>query len=189
MFSAMLPAPLVPPPKCSGHTSSDWQGGRTFAYGDTVRGATGGIVEVGGECYGDAVNVAARLCERFGPAENGLHNFLSCWLAVSRRNAPASWGLWKSAVRVRSSCFIKWSGAKIRAGLSYSSVRAGEPLLHRPLDPGLNSVQSPGLGCLLDICRCLLSTSGALPTRRGASTISAFHDCMPALTGATGVFC
>lgn len=185
----MLPAPLVPPPKCSGHTSSDWQGGRTFAYGDTVRGATGGIVEVGGECYGDAVNVAARLCERFGPAENGLHNFLSCWLAVSRRNAPASWGLWKSAVRVRSSCFIKWSGAKIRAGLSYSSVRAGEPLLHRPLDPGLNSVQSPGLGCLLDICRCLLSTSGALPTRRCASTISAFHDCMPALTGATGVFC
>lgn len=91
VFSAMLPAPLVPPPKCSGHTSSDWQGGRTFAYGDTVRGATGGIVEVGGECYGDAVNVAARLCERFGPAENGLHNFLSCWPAVSR-NAPASWG-------------------------------------------------------------------------------------------------
>lgn len=95
--------------------------------------ATGGIVEVGGECYGDAVNVAARLCERFGPAENGLHNFLSCWLAVSRRNAPASWGLWKSALRVRSSCFIKWSGAKIRSRTLLQFSHAGEPLFHRPL--------------------------------------------------------
>ena len=31
--------------------------------------ATGDIVEVDGDCYGDAVNVAARLCERSGPGE------------------------------------------------------------------------------------------------------------------------
>ena len=31
--------------------------------------ATGEIVEVDGDCYGDAVNVAARLCERSGPGE------------------------------------------------------------------------------------------------------------------------
>lgn len=31
--------------------------------------ATGELVEVDGDCYGDAVNVASRLCERAGPAE------------------------------------------------------------------------------------------------------------------------
>lgn len=31
--------------------------------------ATGEVVDVGGDCYGDAVNVASRLCERAGPAE------------------------------------------------------------------------------------------------------------------------
>ena len=31
--------------------------------------ASGEVVDVGGDCYGDAVNVAARLCERAGPAE------------------------------------------------------------------------------------------------------------------------
>ncbi|MFY3384972.1 FHA domain-containing protein [Paracidovorax sp. MALMAid1276] len=31
--------------------------------------ATGEVVEVDGDCYGDAVNVASRLCERAGPAE------------------------------------------------------------------------------------------------------------------------
>ena len=32
--------------------------------------ATGDIVEVDGDCYGDAVNVAARLCERSGARGN-----------------------------------------------------------------------------------------------------------------------
>ncbi|MCZ2105491.1 MAG: adenylate/guanylate cyclase domain-containing protein [Comamonadaceae bacterium] len=31
--------------------------------------ATGEVLEVDGDCYGDAVNVAARLCERAGPGE------------------------------------------------------------------------------------------------------------------------
>lgn len=31
--------------------------------------ASGEVVEVDGDCYGDAVNVASRLCERAGPAE------------------------------------------------------------------------------------------------------------------------
>jgi adenylate cyclase len=31
--------------------------------------ASGDVVEVDGDCYGDAVNVASRLCERAGPAE------------------------------------------------------------------------------------------------------------------------
>ena len=31
--------------------------------------ASGEVVDVDGDCYGDAVNVAARLCERAGPAE------------------------------------------------------------------------------------------------------------------------
>lgn len=31
--------------------------------------ASGEVVDVGGDCYGDAVNVASRLCERAGPAE------------------------------------------------------------------------------------------------------------------------
>lgn len=31
--------------------------------------ATGDVVDVDGDCYGDAVNVASRLCERAGPAE------------------------------------------------------------------------------------------------------------------------
>jgi adenylate cyclase len=31
--------------------------------------ATGEVVNVDGDCYGDAVNVASRLCERAGPAE------------------------------------------------------------------------------------------------------------------------
>lgn len=31
--------------------------------------ATGEIIEVDGDCYGDAVNTAARLCERSGPSE------------------------------------------------------------------------------------------------------------------------
>ena len=31
--------------------------------------ATGEVVDVDGDCYGDAVNVASRLCERAGPAE------------------------------------------------------------------------------------------------------------------------
>ncbi|MCI5071056.1 adenylate/guanylate cyclase domain-containing protein [Acidovorax sp.] len=31
--------------------------------------ASGDVVEVEGDCYGDAVNVASRLCERAGPAE------------------------------------------------------------------------------------------------------------------------
>lgn len=31
--------------------------------------ASGEVVDVDGDCYGDAVNVASRLCERAGPAE------------------------------------------------------------------------------------------------------------------------
>ena len=31
--------------------------------------ATGEVIDVDGDCYGDAVNVASRLCERAGPAE------------------------------------------------------------------------------------------------------------------------
>lgn len=31
--------------------------------------ATGEVIDVEGDCYGDAVNVASRLCERAGPAE------------------------------------------------------------------------------------------------------------------------
>ena len=47
--------------------------------------ATGDIVEVDCDCYGDAVNVAARLCERSGPGEIWATETLVLLAGVSLR--------------------------------------------------------------------------------------------------------
>ncbi|MFT4243321.1 MAG: adenylate/guanylate cyclase domain-containing protein [Acidovorax sp.] len=41
----------------------------SLRMGIRVGVASGDVVDVDGDCYGDAVNVASRLCERAGPAE------------------------------------------------------------------------------------------------------------------------
>ncbi len=59
--------------------------------------AGGEVVEVDGDCYGDAVNLAARLCERSGPGE--------VWVA-----GPAA----QEAGAVRDARFVRLGGMEIR---------------------------------------------------------------------------
>ena len=59
--------------------------------------ATGDIVEVDGDCYGDAVNVAARLCERSGPGEIWATETLVLLAGV----APAVWFRNLGAMEIR----------------------------------------------------------------------------------------
>ena len=59
--------------------------------------ATGDIVEVDCDCYGDAVNVAARLCERSGPGEIWATETLVLLAGV----APAVWFRNLGAMEIR----------------------------------------------------------------------------------------
>ena len=59
--------------------------------------ATGDIVEVDCDCYGDAVNVAARLCERSGPGEI----WATETLVLLAGDAPAVWFRNLGAMEIR----------------------------------------------------------------------------------------
>ena len=59
--------------------------------------ATGDIVEVDCDCYGDAVNVAARLCERSGPGEI----WATETLVLLAGDAPAVWFRKLGAMEIR----------------------------------------------------------------------------------------
>lgn len=151
--------------------------------------ASGEIVQVDGDCYGDAVNVAARLSERAGPRE--------IWATESTvEQAGSVDGTWfvrlgAMDLRGRSEPIVMYQ-VEWRDGEEGDSVtmQAALPSAVVPLDSGSACLELSWGGAH----RAFLSTQ--TPVHLGRATQAEVHvgdpasrGCMPASTGATAPSC